>query len=64
MDPELFEHFVADVWTYLGWTTRVVGEPGDRGIDVIATGEHPDGRVEKTAHPSKALRTEYHRRLP
>lgn len=47
MDPELFEHFVADVWTYLGWNTRVVGEPGDRGIDVIATGEHPDGRVEK-----------------
>lgn len=37
MDPYDFEKFVADVWTYLGWDTRVVGEPGDRGIDVIAT---------------------------
>lgn len=37
MDPERFEHFVADVWERLGWETRVVGEPGDRGIDVIAT---------------------------
>jgi restriction system protein len=47
MDPDRFEYFVADVWTYLGWETRVVGEPGDKGIDVIATGEHPDGRIEK-----------------
>jgi restriction system protein len=37
MDPYDFEKFVADVWTSLGWNTRVVGEPGDRGIDVIAT---------------------------
>jgi restriction system protein len=37
MDPERFEYFVADVWAGLGWETRVVGEPGDRGIDVIAT---------------------------
>lgn len=37
MDPYDFEVFVADVWTQLGWSTRVVGEPGDRGIDVIAT---------------------------
>jgi restriction system protein len=37
MDPYGFEQFVADVWEHLGWTTRVVGEPGDRGIDVIAT---------------------------
>jgi len=37
MDPYDFETFVADVWTQLGWSTRVVGEPGDRGIDVIAT---------------------------
>lgn len=42
MDPLQFEHFVADVWEYLGWNTRVVGEPGDRGIDVIATTE--DGK--------------------
>ncbi|AUV80258.1 restriction endonuclease [Salinigranum rubrum] len=37
MDPERFEHLVADVWERLGWETRVVSEPGDRGIDVIAT---------------------------
>jgi len=37
MDPYGFEQFVADVWEHLGWNTRVVGEPGDRGIDVIAT---------------------------
>lgn len=37
MDPYAFERFVADVWEHLGWNTRVVGEPGDRGIDVIAT---------------------------
>jgi len=47
MDPYDFEQFVADVWEHLGWNTRTVGEPGDRGIDVIATGEHPDGRIEK-----------------
>ena len=46
MDPEVFEHFIADVWETLGWETRVVGEPGDKGIDVIATGEHGDGRTE------------------
>lgn len=37
MDPYDFEAFVADVWEHLGWHTRTVGEPGDRGIDVIAT---------------------------
>ena len=36
MDPEAFEVFVSDVWEYLGWQTRVVGKPGDRGIDVVA----------------------------
>lgn len=36
MDPEAFEVFVSDVWDELGWHTRVVGKPGDRGIDVIA----------------------------
>lgn len=41
MDPYDFEHFVADLWTYLDWNTQVVGEPGDKGIDVIAT--TPDG---------------------
>ncbi|MEZ3118069.1 restriction endonuclease [Halobaculum sp. MBLA0147] len=37
MDPSHFEEFVADAWGELGWETRTVGEPGDRGIDVIAT---------------------------
>ncbi len=37
MDPERFEHFVADLWERFGWQTRVVGKPGDQGIDVIAT---------------------------
>jgi restriction system protein len=41
MDPYGFEQFVADLWSYLDWNTRVVGEPGDRGIDVVAT--TPDG---------------------
>jgi restriction system protein len=36
MDPYAFEQFVADVWDRLGWQTNVVGEPGDKGIDVIA----------------------------
>jgi len=39
MDPYDFEQFVSDVWTHLGWSTRTVGKPGDRGIDVIATDE-------------------------
>lgn len=37
MDPYEFEQLVGDVWERLGWNTRVVGEPGDKGIDVIAT---------------------------
>ena len=36
MDPYDFEEFIADVWVHLGWNTRTVGKPGDRGIDVIA----------------------------
>lgn len=39
MDPYEFEQLVGDVWERLGWDTRVVGEPGDRGIDVVATTE-------------------------
>lgn len=38
MEPADFEQFVADLWkTHLGWTTHVVGKPGDRGIDIVAT---------------------------
>jgi restriction system protein len=44
MDPDGFEHFVADLWTYLDWNTHVVGEPGDRGIDVIATHSNTENK--------------------
>jgi len=46
MDPYAFEAFVADVWEHLGWDTRTVGEPGDRGIDVIATTGSSTGCVD------------------
>lgn len=36
-DSERVEHLVADVWARLGWGTRVVGAPGDCGIDVVAS---------------------------
>lgn len=49
MDPEEFEHFVADVWARIGWDTRVVGAPGDRGVDVVATA------TTDTAGPQKQL---------
>lgn len=43
INPNRFEDFVAALWgDYLGWEdTEVVGDPGDRGIDVVAT--TPDG---------------------
>lgn len=37
LDPLLFEHFVADLWSQLGWDTKVVPVENDRGADVIAT---------------------------
>ena len=60
MDPEVFEHFIADVWETLGWETRVVGEPGDKGIDVIATGEHGDGRVLQLGRDAQPLEDTVH----
>jgi len=45
MDPYDFEKFVGDVWELLGWNTRVVGEPGDRGIDVIATSDDDEKQL-------------------
>lgn len=39
MGPERFARFVADVWSrVLGWETRVVGHPGERGVDILAEG--------------------------
>jgi hypothetical protein len=39
MNPITFEHLVADVWNRLGWSTNVVGQAGDRGIDIVARAE-------------------------
>lgn len=47
MDPDDFEHFVANVWRRLGWSCEVVGEPVDRGIDVIATATTEAGGPQK-----------------
>jgi len=35
LDPLVFEQFVADLWSQLGWETRLTGED-ERGADVIA----------------------------
>ncbi len=43
MDPYESEQFVGDLWGRFWWRTRVVGEPGDRGIDGIATSTTGDG---------------------
>jgi len=36
MKPSEFEHYIADLFSRLGYKTRVVGQPYDRGVDVIA----------------------------
>jgi len=36
MDPFVFEHFVAELWSLYGWTTEVSQQSGDMGIDIIA----------------------------
>ena len=36
MDPYEFEHFVADLWTKMGWETEVSTAAGDKGVDVTA----------------------------
>jgi restriction system protein len=41
MKPRDFEIMVAVVFENLGYKTKVVGGPGDRGIDVVA---HKDGK--------------------
>jgi HJR/Mrr/RecB family endonuclease len=37
LDPLVFEEFIADLWSQLGWDTEVVPQEEDRGVDVIAT---------------------------
>ncbi len=39
MEPMVFEQFIADLWSQLGWETKVVPVEEDRGADVIATQE-------------------------
>ena len=36
MKPSEFEHYIADLFSRLGYKTQVVGRPYDGGIDVIA----------------------------
>lgn len=42
MDPECVAHRIADELARLGSETRVVGVPGDRGTDFVATGPATD----------------------
>jgi len=37
LDPTVFEHFVSDLWSQLGWETQVIPVDEDRGADIIAT---------------------------
>ena len=39
LEPMVFEQFIADLWSQLGWETEVVPVEEDRGADVIATQE-------------------------
>ena len=41
MDAYEFEHFVADLWTRMGWETEVSSAAGDKGVDVIARQSMP-----------------------
>jgi hypothetical protein len=36
MNPNAFEHFVAELWTFYGWNTSVTQRSQDQGIDVEA----------------------------
>lgn len=41
MDDYDFEHFVADLWSRMGWSTKVSQASVDAGIDVIASKDAP-----------------------
>ena len=41
IDAYEFEHFVADLWTRMGWETEVSSAAGDKGVDVIARQSMP-----------------------
>ena len=39
LSPDDFERILADLWRAMGYTVTVVGGPGDRGLDILATME-------------------------
>lgn len=41
LTPEVFENFVARVWSERGWNANVTQISGDSGIDIVATKESP-----------------------
>lgn len=41
MDPYQLEELVADLWTAMGYDTRVTSSTGDRGIDIVARKADP-----------------------
>jgi hypothetical protein len=41
MEPEEFEHFVAELWEQDGWDTNVTQQSKDAGVDIIATRDSP-----------------------
>jgi hypothetical protein len=41
MDPYDFEHFIADLWTRMGWQTDVSTASIDKGVDVTARKQQP-----------------------
>lgn len=41
MDPYDFEHFIADLWTRMGWETEVSSAAMDEGVDVVARKTSP-----------------------
>lgn len=41
LEPYEFEQFVANLWAESGWSTRVLPESNDYGIDIVATKADP-----------------------
>jgi hypothetical protein len=41
LNPEEFEHYVADIWEERGWNVEVTQSSNDRGIDIVATKSNP-----------------------
>lgn len=41
IEPNSFERFVSDIWTYLGYDTKVTSSSRDKGIDIVASRDFP-----------------------